>query len=208
MAWEDEKRKLAKEIVIELAKIDAIKFGEFTLTSGLKSPYYIDLRLIISYPRLMSKVCGALSKTLKYEVKDKVDRIAGVPTAGTPLASLVSVLLETPMIYVRKEKKEHGTGKRVEGVLKPGDNVVIIDDLITNGKSKLEAIEPIQEQKAKVKHVIVVLDREQGGREELKNAGYELHSLTGIREALKWLYEEKLISEKQYEEVRKYIESN
>jgi orotate phosphoribosyltransferase len=208
MVWEDEKRKLAKEIIIELAKIDAIKFGEFTLTSGLKSPYYVDLRLIISYPRLMSKVCSALSKTLKYEVREKVDRIAGVPTAGTPLASLVSVLLEIPMIYVRKEKKEHGTGKRVEGVLKPDDNVVIIDDLITNGKSKLEAIEPVEELKAKVKHIIVVLDREQGGREELKTAGYELHSLAGIREALKWLYEEKLISEKQHEEVRKYIESN
>jgi len=208
MAWEEEKKKLAKEIVVELAKIDAIKFGEFTLTSGMKSPYYIDLRLIISYPRLLSKVCNALSKTLRYEVKEKVDRIAGVPTAGTPLASLVSVLLETPMIYVRKERKEHGTGKRVEGVLNPGDNVVIVDDLITNGKSKLESIEPIEEQKAKVKHIIVVLDREQGGKDELKSKGYELHALTGIREALKWLHEEKLISEKQYEEVKNYIESN
>lgn len=199
------KRNIAIDIIKEIFNYGAILFGEFTLTSGLKSPYYIDLRVIPSYPDVFIKVCNAYYEIVKNEI-GVFDKIAGVPTAGIPFATMVAYTFKKPLIYVRKEvERGHGRGKLVEGVLNVNDKVVIIDDVATTGESLILTAKSILAHGGIVEDVVVLIDREQGAYENLSKMGLKLHSLIGISDAAKILFEFGHINFEQYNKLLNYI---
>ena len=190
-----EKDELLMDIAKLLVKIGALRFGVFTLTSGKKSPYYIDLRLVPSYPGAFRSVIEAYKRVLKGL---KFDAIVGIPTGSMPYASVLSYELKKPMIYVRKDERLHGTMKRVEGWLNPGWRCLIVDDLVTTGSSILNAARSVRAEGGIVKDAVVLIDREEGGREALKRDGIRLHSFSKISELAKILYEMNVLEEDGY----------
>lgn len=165
----------------ELLTAGCIKFGEFTLKSGLKSPIYIDLRQIITYPKLLEQIGRAYLPLLE---KLTFDRIAGLPYAAIPIATAISLAGNYPMIYPRKEAKAYGTKADIEGEYRAGETAVIIDDLATTGGSKFEAIEKLTSAGLLVKDVVVLVDRQSGAKESLEQAGYSMHAVLTISDLL------------------------
>jgi uridine monophosphate synthetase len=164
-----------------LLEAGCIKFGEFTLKSGLKSPIYIDLRMIITHPKLLRQVGEAylpLISNLHF------DRLAGLPYAAIPIATAVSLAGNYPMIYPRKEVKTYGTKAEIEGEFHTGETALVIDDLATTGGSKFEAIEKLTGAGLKVTDVVVLVDRQSGAKESLEQAGFHLHAVLTISEML------------------------
>jgi uridine monophosphate synthetase len=164
-----------------LLEAGCVKFGEFTLKSGLKSPIYIDLRLIISHPTLLAEVARAY---LPLIAKLEFSRIAGLPYAAIPIATAISLAGNYPMIYPRKEVKAYGTRVEIEGEYQPGEVALVIDDLATTGGSKFEAIEKLTGAGLIVKDVVVLIDRQSGAKESLAQAGYSMHAVLTITELL------------------------
>lgn len=193
-----------EKIILDLFKIGAIKFGSFKLKSGLISPYYLDLRFLCSHPKLLKKIATAYAQILK---KLKFNLIAGVPYTGIPIATAITLNYQWPMIFTRKEAKDHGIQRPIEGTYKRGQKVVIIDDVISDGASKLETIEPLESNGLKVKEIIVLLDRGQGGPENLKQKGYCCYNLFTMAEVLKILRENNKISERQVRRYEKFTAS-
>lgn len=173
-----------RRLTDDLYAIGAIKFGEFRLKSGVISPFYIDLRGLISHPRVLRAVANRLLAVLS---SLRFDRIAGIPYAGLPIATAVGLVGDIPAIYPRKEVKDHGTRRMIKGDFAPGETVVPIDDVISDGASKMESAEPLLEAKLVVRDFVVLLDRETGGAERLKEKGYELHSVLRVKEVLAYL---------------------
>jgi uridine monophosphate synthetase len=167
------------DLVRRLFEIDAIRFGQFTLKSGITSPFYVDLRVVISFPDVLARI----GRDMAVEVdRHGADRIAGIPYAGLPLAVAATLAGGVPLIYARREEKGYGTRRRIEGLFEPGERVVVVDDIVTDGASKFEAIQPLEEAGLVVKDLVVLVDREQGGREILAARGYGLHALLTISE--------------------------
>jgi uridine monophosphate synthetase len=164
-----------------LLSAGCIKFGEFILKSGLKSPIYIDLRQVISFPRLLEQVGAAYLPILKGL---KFQRLAGLPYAAIPIATAISLQGNYPLIYPRKEVKQYGTRAEIEGEYHAGETVVVIDDLATTGGSKFEAIEKLTAAGLKVRDVVVLIDRQSGAKEALEAAGFRLHSVLTITQLL------------------------
>jgi len=165
----------------ELLSAGCIKFGDFTLKSGLKSPIYIDLRRIISYPKLLAQIGEAFLPILN---KLKFDRLAGLPYAAIPIATAVSLQGNYPMIYPRKEVKTYGTKAEIEGEFNAGETALVIDDLATTGGSKFEAIEKLTAVGLVVKDIVVLVDRQSGAKESLEQAGYSMHAVLTITQLL------------------------
>ena len=192
------------ELAVELAKHECVLVGEFKLTSGLTSPYYIDLRRVPSYPELIDRVADAYLSVLK-ESGISFDRIAGIPTAGIPVATLVAYKSKKPFLYVRGEERAHGTQRLIEGVVNPGDRVLIVDDVATTGGNLLRAARALRESGAKVEHAAVLVDREQGAKENLAEIGVELLALMTASELVGELLLRGVISKEDHERVIEYI---
>jgi orotate phosphoribosyltransferase len=206
--WSDEKKYLMKQVSLSLVRNDALKIGDYILSSGKKSPYYVDLRQSISNHIAMDWIANSLARIVINEIgKEKVDKIMGVPTAGIPFATLVSQKLAKPMLYYRRERKEHGVRKKIEGNMERNDRILMIDDLITTGQSVIDAAEAAREQGSIVCELVVLLDREQGGREFIRNNNIEPHVLFNISEAFNWLNEVQLLGDKDHEMIMAYINS-
>jgi uridine monophosphate synthetase len=169
----------APALIRRLFEIAGVRFGEFTLKSGIQSPFYVDLRVVISFPDVLETIGGLMAAEV---ARCGADRIAGIPYAGLPLAVAASLAGRIPLIYPRREDKSYGTRRRIEGSFAPGERVVLIDDIITDGASKFEAIRPLEEAGLVVRDLVILIDREQGGREALLAQGYALHSVLTISE--------------------------
>ena len=168
---------LSASLADALLEAGCVKFGEFTLKSGLKSPIYIDLRHVITYPGLLARVGAAYLPLLE---KLTFDRLAGLPYAAIPIATAISLQGGYPLIYPRKEAKEYGTKAEIEGGFQAGETVVVIDDIATTGGSKFEAIEKLTAAGLKVQDVVVLIDRQSGAKEALEAAGFHLHAVLTI----------------------------
>ncbi len=168
-----------EELVIALFDLGAIRFGEFTLASGQKSSYYIDLRLLVSEPSLLALAAQQYARHVR---RLKPDLLAGVPYAALPIATAVSLHTGVPMIYTRKEAKEHGLGRRIEGRFAAGQRAVIVEDLVTTGGSTLNTVNLLREAGLVVEDVIVLIDREQGAAANLRRAGVHLHAALRLQQ--------------------------
>jgi uridine monophosphate synthetase len=188
----------------ELLSAGCIKFGEFTLKSGLKSPIYIDLRQVITYPRLLAEIAHAylpILSTLHFS------RIAGLPYAAIPIATAISLAGDYPMIYPRKEVKTYGTKAEIEGEYHAGETVVVIDDLATTGGSKFEAIEKLTGVGLVVKDVVVLVDRQSGAKESLEQAGYSMHAVLTIGQLLEYWEGTGKVEKDKIEQTRLFLEN-
>jgi len=177
-------RSLRDEVALGLHSLGAVRFGEFTLKSGKKSPVYIDLRLLVSDPALMARVARLFQEML---APLAFDRIAAIPYGGLPIGQAVALATGRPLLYPRREVKEYGTKKAIEGAFSPGETAVVLDDLVTTGGSKLEAMEPLLQAGLVVKDVAVLVDREQGGAQELAARGVALHAALTLGQILETL---------------------
>jgi uridine monophosphate synthetase len=193
------------DLADSLLEAGCIKFGEFTLKSGLKSPIYIDLRRIITYPRLLEQIGAAYLPLLK---KLQFDRIAGLPYAAIPIATAISLAGNYPMIYPRKEVKAYGTKAEIEGEYHAGETIVVIDDLATTGGSKFEAIDKLTGAGLVVKDVVVLVDRQSGAKEALAKAGHNMHAVLTIGEMLDYWEQTDKVEKEKIEVTRKFLAGN
>lgn len=198
-------KTLHTNIILELYEIQAVRLGSFTLKSGIESPIYFDLKLIVSYPALLKKIADALWEKIKSLC---FDLICGVPYGAIPLASILSVEHDISMILQRKEKKEHGTKKQVEGVYFKGQTCLLVEDVITSGASLIETIESLKAAELAVRDVAIIIDREQGGKKILEQKGVRVHSLFNVTELLQILHEEGKISDQLQSSVLTFIKNN
>ena len=195
-----------KEFSIFLFENKIIQFGDFTLASGKKSSYYVDLRLIPSYPHQFRKMVKHLQNEIIDEIGlDNFDSLVSVPTGGLVIASALAVETVKPLIYVRSKPKDYGTSKSVEGKIHDGLKVVMIDDVATTGGSVVNAIKSLKDSKIVVEDAFVIVNRMEGADESLKEEGVRLHSLTNVMEITKILHEQDLVGEEILKKVENQI---
>lgn len=191
-----------KQLAVDILNSGCVKFGEFTLKSGLSSPIYIDLRRITGYPDLLQRVGYAFTRVLE---ELEFDHLAGLPYAGLPIATAVSLAGKWSLVYPRKEPKSYGTRMEVEGVFREGQKVVLIDDLATTGGSKFEAIDKLKSVGLSVKDVVVLIDRESGAAQYLSEAGYQLHAIYTLSRLLQVWLSEGLVTSQQVQRVENFL---
>ena len=165
------------ELINELKKEDVIKEGKFVLKSGKHSNYYVDFRHLISKPVLFNKICIGLSELLPDSMSQSY-YICGLPYAGIPYSSVISITKTIPMIMLRKEGKKYGTKMMIEGTIEMGNNIVLIDDILTTGSSIIESLEYLKD--FNIKKIVILLDRMEGGKEELQSLGFDVETLFTI----------------------------
>jgi uridine monophosphate synthetase len=190
------------QLAQDLVDSQCVRFGQFKLKSGLMSPIYLDLRRLVTHPRVLRRVAQAYAKTLKAL---EFDRLAGIPYAALPIATAIALEIDRPLIYPRREAKDYGTKASIEGDYQSGETIVVIDDLATTGGSKIEAIQKLEEAGLKVRDIVVLIDRGQGAGPMLADAGYQLHAVVTLDNLLpEWLHSG-AISQAQFEEVTAFL---
>jgi uridine monophosphate synthetase len=168
----------AGSLAAALHEAGCVAFGEFTLRSGAVSPVYVDLRRLSGHPALLSRAADAIASIVRHLA---ADHLGAVPYGALPLATAAAVRTHMSMAWPRKEVKEHGTGARVEGDWRPGDRVVLVDDVVTSGGSVLEAAATVRSAGLVVEDVVALVDREEGATASLRGAGMRLHAVTTLR---------------------------
>jgi uridine monophosphate synthetase len=171
------------QMIGKLHQIGAIKYGDFTLKSGAKSSIYVDLRVLVSYPQILNEIANALWQQTSHL---SFDHLCGVPYTALPIATCISIANNKPMLMRRKEAKAYGTKQMIEGHYQPEQSCLIIEDVITSGSSVLETTKDLTDVGLKPKYVAVVLDREQGGKQALEQAGYQVFNLLTLSELTAW----------------------
>ena len=207
---------LVEELALDLARIGAVRFGQFTLKSGKTSPIYVDLRLLASYPQVLDRVATAYAAVLEGQswlmgseaAPLEFERIAAIPYAALPIGTAVALRTGRPLIYARKEAKSYGTKQAIEGTFQAGERAVVLDDLITTGASKIEAIAPLEAAGLQVQDVVVLIDRESGGREDLAQRGYRLHAVLTLHQLLDALVTHGSIGADQRTQVLDWLRDN
>ncbi len=194
-----------QDFYLSIFDAGCLKFGEFILKSGITSPVYVDFRILVSKPALLRQIGQQLAEQAK---QIGCDRLAAIPYAGIPIGVATSLASSIPLIYTRKEVKHYGTGRLIEGDFQAGETVIVVDDVVTDGASKIEAIKPLEEAGLIVKDVLVILDREQGGARVLERQGYKLHSLGTLSQAMETLATKQLIDEETCRRVEEFIAAN
>ena len=202
-----------QSLISNLHSIGCVKFGNFKLKSGLMSPIYIDLRLLVTHPDVLKQAAQAMAGLIGSELGLQnstltFDRLAAIPYAGLPIGVAVALETNKPLIYPRKEAKEYGTAKLIEGEYKAGETVLMVDDLITKGTAKLEALKPLTDEGLIVKDILVLIDREQGGAAELAQRGVALHAVFTLSQMLDELVAADKLAPAKREEVLTWIKAN
>ena len=201
--------EFVKEFAIFLYKNNIIRFGNFTLASGKNSSYYVDLRLIPSYPHQFRKMIKNLQNLIvKKTGLDDFDCLASVPTGGLVVTSALAIEIVKPLIYVRSKPKEHGTTKSIEGKISAGMKVVMVDDVMTTGTSVLNGINQLKEAGLLVSDLYVIINRLEGGDKALSDIGVQTHQLTDILEITDILFQEKLIDKEIFEKIKNQVNRN
>lgn len=194
-----------EEFVLKLHDINAIKFGSFTLKSGLQSPFYFDLRDIVSYPELLDAIADLLVEKSK---EINFDYVSGIPYTALPIATLVADKLRKPLIFARKEEKVYGTKNTIIGKYEKNKTCLIIDDLITSGESIIETAEKFQQAGLVTNDFMVIIDRSKNGTEKLSKYGFKLHSLIDIEEIITILKDNNRIDNDKITEIRDFINNS
>lgn len=194
--------ELLQNIADGLLSVGCVKFGSFTLKSGMISPIYLDLRLLVSYPELLRKVAHAYAIILKGLA---FDRLAALPYAALPIGTAISLSGDWSLIYPRKEVKAYGTQAEIEGEYHPGEKVVVIDDLATTGGSKFEVIDKLEQAGLLVHDVVVLIDRQSGARRALAGKGYQLHAVFTLTELLDYWEAAGKVAPEKIAEVRQFL---
>ena len=198
--------EFVKEFATFLHQKGIIKFGDFTLASGKKSSYYVDLRLVPSYPIEFRKMVKYLENQIGEDIGlDNFESIVSVPTGGLVIASALAIETVKPLIYVRSKPKDYGTSKSVEGKIHDGMKVVMIDDVATTGGSVVNAIKSLKEVNIPVKDAYVIVNRMEGADEALLELGVKMHSILNILQITEALFEQNLIDQDVLEKVKKQI---
>jgi len=201
--------EFVKEFATFLYKNGIIQFGDFTLTSGKNSSYYIDLRLVSSYPHQFRKMIKNLQNLIIEKTGlDNFDSLASVPTGGLVVTSALAIEIVKPLIYVRSKPKEHGTAKSIEGKISAGMKVVMVDDVVTTGTSVLNGINQLKEAGLLVSDLYVIINRLEGGDKALSDIGVQTHQLTDILEITDILFQEKLIDKEIFEKIKNQVNRN
>ncbi|OSX69592.1 hypothetical protein BU14_1366s0003, partial [Porphyra umbilicalis] len=195
-----------RALVLQLADVGAIKFGSFTLKSGIQSPLYIDLRVTVSYPPLLSLIASTLLASLPPSVS--YEAMCGVPYTALPFATAMSLSTGVPMLMRRKEVKAYGTKKSIEGAIKPGGTVLVVEDLVTSGGSVMETVQPLRDQGCVVTDVAVLLDRQQGAVARLAADGVAVHAALGVGQVLDVLVAEAKVDPAVAADVRAFLAAN
>jgi len=197
-----------KEFAMFLQESGAIKFGNFKLSSGKESAYYIDLRLVPSFPHQFRKMIKSLQNLISEKISlDDFDYIASVPTSGLVIASALAIETVKPLIYIRQKPKDYGTGSLIEGKISAGSKVVLVDDVGTTGHSLLNAIKALKDAKIIVDSAFVIVNRLEGARENLEKEKVKLYEITDILTISNALYAEKILDEQTLNRIKKQMNS-
>jgi len=208
LSWQKRKNELKRDLCNIIVRVGALKFGAFTLSSGKLTPYYVDLRLIPSFPDAFKKIANMCVEMAKNDVGiENFERIAGIPTAGIAFSSVLSYLLSKPFLYVRREFKALGRERRVEGMLNLGDYILLTDDLIATGGNLAAAANALRSEGGLIKDAVVLIDREEGGEEALARIEVKLHSLVKMSEAARIMYDMEIINKEQLALILKQTKS-
>lgn len=198
--------EFVKEFAVFLHQNNAIKFGDFTLSSGKKSSYYVDLRVVPSFPHQFRKMVKSLQALISDQIGyDNFDCLASVPTGGLVIASALALETVKPLVYVRSQPKDHGTSKSIEGKIEKGTKILMVDDVATTGGSVSNAISLLKNAGAKISDTYVIINRMEGADKLLQSDGVKLHSLTNILEITEILHKENLVSKQVLENVKNQI---
>ncbi|CAH2986833.1 unnamed protein product [Chilo suppressalis] len=173
-----------EELALHLFDAGAVRLGDIEAKQGRRTPVYFDLRVVVSHPTVMLATVKHLQK-MASEINH--DILCGVPYAAMPLAAVMSVNANTPMVMKRKEAKNYATKKLLEGVFQKNQNCLVIEDVVTSGGSLLETVDALRAEGLVVTHALVVLDREQGGASVLKANGVEVKALFTMTNLIKLL---------------------
>jgi len=198
----EQKRHPYEDLILDLHRVGAVQFGEFTLASGLSSPIYLDLRLLPSDPPVLSRAAAAYTKLLRGL---RFDRLAAIPYAALPIGTAVALQTGRPLIYPRKEVKTHGRGRAIEGHFAPGERAVVLDDLITTGGSKIEAIQVLRDAGLLVEDIVVLIDRQASGAADLAAHNVRLHAVLTLSEIMAALAARGAITEAERVAVEQYL---
>jgi uridine monophosphate synthetase len=192
------------DLILALFDAGCVQFGQFTLSSGAQSPIYVDLRRIASYPDLFQRVVNVYADLIR---PLQFDRLAAVPYAALPLGAAVALKTNRSLIYPRKEIKDHGTRRAIEGASECGETAVVIEDVVSSGGSLFRAIEALEAAGLTVHDAAVLVEREQGGLEAVQARGYRLHYALTMSEIVDVLRNKERISAEVHQTVKTYLET-